>query len=179
MANPYEGIKSAESTTTLQPGYQNQADPSLIIHQLDPDPVLIPLKIAWLGLIKQEDGTYLSGKLPKRMNEIGVSSVIEKIRLRFCHFTSLSNLSEDEIYRMKEEFEHDLNELLFFKEDEFELDAAYRDNIINDAGQAVLIGLCRAKNQGERVFLSKTFESKQIFQEREKQKKGIKQLFPW
>lgn len=179
MANSYEGIKNAEANTTFQPGYQNQADPSLIIHQLDPDPVLIPLKIAWLGLIKQEDGTYVQGQLPQRMNELGVNSVIEKIRIRFCHFTSLSNLSEEEIYSMKEEFQHDLNELIFFKEDEFALDAAYRDNIINDAGQAVLIGLCRAKNQGERIFLSKTFESKQIFQEREKPKKGIKALFPW
>ncbi len=174
-------VKNQEIETTYQPGYQQSTDPNLIAYQQNPDPVLMPLMHTWKGDIYDDtEGTWKPGikfGVKPIMNMQGINSCINKIRIRYCHFTSMTNLNEEEIERMCEEVEHDINELLFYNEDVYELDRSYKDMIINDCGQATKIGLNRAKNQGERVFLAKTVEQKQIFQEREKQKKGILGLF--
>lgn len=173
-------IKGQESVGTVQAGYQQGSDPNLIAHQLDPNPVLQPLWHSLNGDIwnesKQlwEDGSKYG--VDPCINVQGINFIINKIRLRFNHFTSLSNMDEETIWQFKEECEHDTNEILFEKGDVFEVEASMKSNIINDVGQAVLIGLNRAKNQGERVFLAKTLESKQVFQTREPEKKGIRKV---
>jgi hypothetical protein len=42
------------------------------------------------------------------------------------------------------------------------------------------LGLSRPMNQGEKVFLSKTHESRAIYQEKDREKKGVvRSLLPW
>lgn len=171
-------VKSAEGMTNYSQGFINQSDPDLIKHLLDSEPVLRELQIAWLGLVMGEDGKMLQVGQPM-MNFKGVYQVINLIRPVYNHFACMSNLSEDEILPMIEELQHNISELLFKKDDDFELDGDYKDVIIDNARRMALTGLNRAKNQGEKVFLSKTHESKQLFQERERQKKGVRAIFPW
>ena len=156
-------VKRAESTSTQSQAYGGNADPNLIFAQQNTEPLLEQL--------------YKNWTFSNCMNDFGIKTVINEIRTRSCNISFLSNMTEEEIYRLKEECEHTINELLFTMEDEFDLIPAYKDLIINQVGQAVLIGLNRAKGQGERLFLGKTFEQKQIFQEREAKKKGLKAIF--
>lgn len=187
MQNPYEDsnprIKSQEATSTFQAGYQQTADPNLVAHQLDPNPVLEPL---WHSLkedvYNEVNGKWMPGSdygITPAINIKGINFIINKIRLRFNHFTSLSWLDEEQIDLMCEECENITNEALFEKEAEFEVDEGMKSSIISDVGHAVLIGLNRAKNQSEKVFLAKTLESKQVFQTQEPVRKGIKKIFPW
>lgn len=148
---------NAESLTEFQRGYQEQVDPNLVAHQLDPSPVLNPLEEFW--------------KQNKVMNEDGIRTIISKILIRFNHYTSLSNLDDETIWKFKEECEHDTNEMLFKQGPLWDLNPAYYDSIITDVGQAILFGMNRALGQGERKFLAKTFESKQVYQEKEKRPK--------
>lgn len=176
--NPYEGVKSQEAESTFRPGYQGQADPELIKHLLDPNPVLMELQMAWLGLTTNEKGDVIQIGKPL-MNMRGVFQILNLIRPVYNHFACMSNLSEDEIYGMIEELQHNISELLFMKDDDFELDNDYKDSIIDNSRRMALTGLNRAKNQGEKVFLSKTHESRAIYQEKDKQKKGVRSIFPW
>lgn len=173
--NPYNNIQRQEDNTQFQGGFQQGTDPSLIAHQLDPNPVLIPLWHSWHGdMWNEETNKWISGEpygLTPALNMKGINTLINKIRIRFNHYTSLTTLDEDTIWKFKEEVEHDVNEQLFYNEDEWEVDRSYKDSIINDAGQAVLFGMNRSYAGMFSKFLSKTFEQKQTFQVEKPQKK--------
>jgi len=171
-------IKSAEGTTNYSQGFINQSDPDLIKHLLDSNPVLQELQLGWLGIIQNQKGQLVSIGSP-RMNLLGVITIVKKINELLNHFVSMGNITEDQQYEFTETIVQETTSLLFFEEDNYELNTAYRDSIINSVARLSFIGLSRAKNQGEKVFLSKTHESKQLFQEREKQKKGVRSIFPW
>lgn len=178
MENPYDGIKSQEDTSTFQSGFQSQADPELIKHLLDPNPVLGEVQMAWLGLSINEKGEMIKVGQPM-MNMRGVFQIINLIRPVYNHFACMSNLSEDEIYEMIEELQHNVSELIFKKDDDFKLDNDYKDVIIDNSRRLALTGLNRAKNQGEKVFLSKTHESRALYQEKQPKKKGVRAIFPF
>jgi hypothetical protein len=170
-------VKDAEEFKSFTPAYGGVADPNLIAMQQDTGPLLESIKAGWLGLYYDTMENVWRRGTKKAMNVKGAERFINEIRIRSCNITFLSNLTEEQVYSLKEEAEHTTNELLFMEEDDFEVEQTHKDLIINDLGQAILIGLLRAKDQGEKKFLSKTYEVKQTFQEREKQKKGLKRLF--
>jgi len=89
------------------------------------------------------------------MNNQGVKAIISTIRV-FCNkYTTLSNLTNDEIMAICRYLHIDLAEMLFFSYDVFDINEDILSMLVNKIMSFVFMSLKKAQGEGERISLSK------------------------
>lgn len=158
----------AEENVKVTQAYSDTADPDLIKHQLNIDDSLIDV----FELMK---GLDINTRLQKQLL-ITLKSVCNRN-------TFLSNLEEEEIRIAGQALCNDINEAVLFdckKKGGDNLTVNEKNTLMGACHQYILSSLKRPLTQGERVFLSKTSEQRQIVQTRQEDKKSRwKSLFKW
>ncbi len=143
--------------------YMDTADPNLVKHQLN---INDNLKV----LARQMDALGVGVKL-KRQVLMALDAVANRN-------TFLSNFDREDIQEQGYECDYALRSSIIM--DGENLSANEKDILIASCSQFLMSSLKRSLNQGERVFLAKTTETRQITQSKEPtaRKTSWKSLFP-
>jgi|ETNvirnome_2_300_1030623.scaffolds.fasta_scaffold33157_2 hypothetical protein len=130
--------------------YQESVDPNLVVYQLNIDELTQSI-LSKLKKFEVEEGL-----------QDEIMTVIEMVANRN---TYLSNLSEAEVLANSHELHQSIVDALF--QYGSNLEVSQKNILMASIGNLIFTSLKRPFNQGERVFLSKTSEFRQIVQPRQ------------
>ncbi|MBU1067101.1 hypothetical protein KKE60_04910 [Patescibacteria group bacterium] len=150
-------------TESHTPAYMDTADAGLIQYQLNIDDIL------------KRINKYLTDKEASKILIREIMSVLEPIAGNRGIF--LSNFEEADI--LNSAFEN--TQAITFSVFEYgdNLTDSQKDIIIAMCSTIILAALRRPYLQGERKFLSKTVERKEIYAQKEPEKRQFRRLFKW
>lgn len=107
-------------------------------------------------------------------NEKGVQAILQFIRAHLNKNVRMSNVNMREVYRDVLEVALDFNEILFKNLRNWDFKIEYYEEIMNIVSYAVWFSFNRAKDEGERAHISKTYREEIIKQATEqKSEKGF------
>ncbi len=170
-------IRNINQTTSQSTAYIESATPDLIKWQLSNEDTIDQLEndirgIIWDPMLKK----YICVRDPL-MNDRGISAVISLLKPITSKTVILSNLPEQQIFTMSKHFSFRLTKLLAKRHCEFGIDKHMLTPIADMLEDVYFATLMRAKDGGEREFLSKAVERKEIISNDGERKRGIGNLF--
>ena len=176
--------KIQEIRENITPSYSSQVDPSLVMFQLSNVDVLERVKFSLLGYELVEDektGKIVAQKRGERvLSDKGINIISFTLNGLSHKGIFLSNLEQEDAHKITLSASLAINDVLYQKEKEIELDPSYKEQIINVVDANVYTSLRRPVNQGERAFLSRTTERKEIVTQKEQQRPtGIRRALAW
>lgn len=167
----------------VTPSYVSQATENLVMFQLSNFDVIEKIKYALLGyeVIEGDDGKLIAKKLGDQvLSDKGINIILFTLNGMAHKGIFLSNLDSNDAHKLTYAVAQRINDVLYEREKEIGVDPAYKAQIINIVDVNVYASLRRPVNQGERAFLSKTTERKEIVTQKDRQEKtGIRRVLSW
>jgi len=114
------------------------------------------------------------------MNEIGINAVLLKIFEKVNQFNIMSNLTDKQCHELTFSVDMVVIPLLAMNYETYQLDVRYLPFVWETVDSVVFLGLRRAVDEGERIYLTKTTSRVEHYQEAaQPQKKagGIMSMF--
>ena len=122
-----------------------------------------------------EEDKWGRGDRPQ-LNDRGIRSVISIVRPIISKNTFLSNINEDDVFRVCKSTQRKAARLLFKNAEKFEIQTGHHETIQEIINNYVEFAVRRAMDQGEREFLSKSTQESRIIQPSQQQG-GLWQIF--
>jgi len=101
----------------------------------------------------------------KIMNEIGINAVVLKIFEKVNQFNIMSNITSEQCHEITWQVDIVVIPLLAMNYEHYDLNPRYLHYVWDTMDSCIFLGLSRAINQGERVFLTKTTSRVEHYQE--------------
>lgn len=181
MDGQQERVQQVNEQVT--PGYSTHASDDLVKFQLSTFDVVEKVKYALLGyeLVEDENGRIYPKKLGEKvLSDKGINIILFTLNGMSHKGIFLSNLDSNDAHRITYAIAQRVNDVLYEREKEIELDPAYKAQIINIVDANVYASLRRPVGQGERAFLSKTTERKEVVTQKDQEKAtGIRRVLSW
>ena len=119
--------------------------------------VLTQLKKALMGEIRDSKGSLLVVRKPL-LNDIGINEVMIRLQLAVSKLTNLSDINEDEVYKLAKGFEHNIVNDLWINKINWGMTSSLI-TVKDLIGDVYFLTLKRAQEGGDRGLIGKTHRS--------------------
>jgi hypothetical protein len=153
---------------------QREQDANLTIWQLTSQDIFLELEHDLRGeVFNEKTKKWEQKKGGKRlMTEEGIRTVMSVVRSKVNKNTFLSNLTDDDIAIIMKDLCLSITTLLYEKYEEFEIDTVFLELIHDKIVHFTFFALKRALNQGERLFLGRSQQTRETIIRDERAEKG-------
>lgn len=142
---------------TLYQATPTQHDPQQTRWQLEVIDILADLEHDLKGEVWDSDTSKYKQVGEPRVNEIGLRDLMSFVRTHVNKVSFLTNLNEDDVNQICQEARVDLAELLLFNWQEYKIEKTNLNTLVEMIDHFIFLALMRSKDEGERIFLGKTY----------------------